>query len=76
MTLAPTMADVERDIIDVLYDEVRRMLAIIREREVRQAGLAPTAFDLLGIAQLYRDHPEFALKLATEAGKEFDREHK
>jgi hypothetical protein len=62
--IAPTMADVEREMRELMSDEAR------------EAVFCPTPLDLLGLAQLRHDFPEFALKLATEVGKEFDREHR
>lgn len=42
--------------------------------EAMAAVFTPTALDLLGIAKLRQHDPETAMRIATEAGRQFDRE--
>jgi hypothetical protein len=44
--------------------------------EARAAVFHVTALDLLGIAELHRIDPEYALQLATVAGRDFDNRNK
>jgi hypothetical protein len=53
-----------------LLDKIDEMLT----KEAMEAVFSPTPLDLLGIAELHERDPETAMRIATEAGRQFDRE--
>lgn len=54
-----------------LLDKIDDLLT----KEAMEAVFSPTPLDLLGIAELHERDPETALRIATEAGRQFDKEH-
>jgi hypothetical protein len=62
----PHMNAIARSLADLLAQEPDAMAAVF----------TPSPLDLLNLAELRRDHPEYALELAAAAGRAFDEEHK
>ena len=60
------MAAVEASLHELMVEARRCELMAMVE--------AATPLDVLSLAQLRRDNPEYALALAAEAGRRFDRE--